>query len=52
MGGGGGGVGFAGGGGENRLMIVRSSDRCCIPLNMKMNKYLHQVSFAVMLCSN
>ena len=41
-----------GGGGENRLMLVRSSDRCCIPLNMKMNKYLHQFSFAVMLCSN
>ena len=43
-GGGGGGVGFAKGGREN--------DRCCIPLNMKMNKYLHQLSFAVMLCSN
>ena len=44
------GVGFAGGGGD--LILVRSSDRCCIPLNMKMNKYLHQFSFAVMLCSN
>ena len=34
------------------VILVRSSDRCCIPLNMKMNKYLHQFSFAVMLCSN
>ena len=49
-GGGGGegeGVGFAGGGGENSLILVRSSDRYCILLNMKMNKYLHQISFAV-----
>ena len=49
----GGGRGWVcGGGGENVLILVRSSDRCCIPLNMKMNKYLHQFSFAVMLCSN
>ena len=37
---------------ENWLILVRSSDRCCIPLKMKMNKYLHQFSLAVMLCSN
>ena len=33
-------------------MLVRSSDRCSIPLSIKMNKYSHQFSFAVMLCTS
>ena len=49
VGGGGEGLGLRGGGTGRKLILVRSSDRCCIPLNMKMNKYLHQFSFAVML---